>query len=362
VFLVLYRRVVYPIARRIDAETTHTLALAVLGVVSRSPRLRRLLRSQLAVDDPRLQVGVAGLQFPNPVGLSAGFDKTGRCVNAFAALGAGFAEIGTVTPLGQEGRPRPRIFRLVEDRAIINAMGFPNPGMRVVASNLHWRAPDSGVIGINVGPNRASVEAGRAADDYREAITTLYPLGDYITVNMSSPNTPGLTALQLSEALTEVLDVALKVRDGFTQKKPVFLKISPDLGMADLDRVIESALARGIPLIATNTTTARPETLRSPERTRPGGLSGAPLRERSTEVIRYIRQRTEGRLPILGVGGIFTADDAIEKLLAGASLVQVYTGFVYQGYTIFRDLNRGILAYLDRTGAKSVSEIVGAGA
>jgi dihydroorotate dehydrogenase len=355
-----YRSVMYPVASRIDAESTHNAALKTLALVSGNARLRNTLRHSLAVEDPRLRTSVAGLDFANPVGLSAGFDKTGRVVNAFAALGAGFAEIGTVTPLGQPGRPRPRIFRLVEDKAVVNAMGFPNPGMRTVAANLHKRVPEAGVIGVNVGPNKVSVEEGRATGDYVQAIQMLYPLADYITVNMSSPNTPGLTALQTSQTLTEVLDAVVSTRDTFSDRKPVFLKISPDMEMPDLDRVIQAVMDRGIGLITTNTTVNRLDTLRSSNRDKPGALSGEPLRQRATEVLRYVARHTEGKLPIIGVGGIFTADDAIEKLLAGASLVQVYTGFIYQGYTMFRELNRGIVAYLDRSGAKSIGEIVGA--
>lgn len=355
-----YQALALPALRLLDAEAAHHGTLALLRAVQALPPALALLRRRYAVSDPRLRVRCFGLQFAGPIGLAAGFDKNGAVPAALAALGFGHIEVGTVTPRPQPGRPRPRIFRLPEDQALINRLGFPSDGMAVVARRLHRQRRRRYVLGVNVGPSAAGVTAGTATADYLAVIETLAPVADYLTINVSSPNTQGLRALQAGDLLDDLLG-AVTVRAAASQPAPpLLLKIAPDLIDRQLDDVLRVALAHPIAgIVATNTTLTRPPTLRGAARQESGGLSGEPLRERSTEVIRAIYRRSEGRLPIVGVGGIASAADAVEKLRAGASLLQLYTGLIYEGPAIVRAINGGLLRYLDTNGVTTVGALVG---
>jgi dihydroorotate dehydrogenase len=298
---------------------------------------------------------VFGLTFPNPVGLGAGFDKNALYLRELAALGFGFVEIGTVTPLAQDGNPKPRLFRLPEDQGLINRMGFNNDGSEVIASRLRrWRAKPGGpmIIGGNIGKNKATPNE-EAWKDYEICFRSLYPWVDYFVVNVSSPNTPGLRELQDKEALRQILTNLQRVNAELAGSKginarPLLLKIAPDLNQQQLDDVVALALEIRLDgLVATNTTIGREGLLASKERLEAigaGGLSGAPLRERATEVVRYLCAQTGGRIPVIASGGIFTAADAREKLRAGAVLVQVWTGFIYEGPFVVGRVCRGIPA------------------
>lgn len=358
----MYRRVVFPALCRFDAEEVHDQTLGLLSRVSRSTTVCSALRRLFQVKDPRLISEVFGLTFDNPFGLAAGFDKNAVAVPALAALGFGHIEIGTVTPLPQEGKPRPRVFRLVEDRAIINRMGFPGVGSDTVELSLRRSQTSGCAIGINVGANQESVNAGTAAGDYVEVLEQLYVYGSYFAINVSSPNTAKLRGLQGKEALASLLDQVLSVREKMRHPKPILVKVAPDLLESEINDILDvvtSCDTQGI--IATNTTVARPRSLRSPHllELEAGGLSGEPLSDQSNRIIRRIYRQTKGELPIIGVGGVFTTEDALEKIKAGASLVQAYTGFVYEGPLMPRRINRGIAEYLDREGLDSIADLVG---
>jgi dihydroorotate dehydrogenase len=295
------------------------------------------------------------LRFANPVGLAPGYDKNAEIAARAFGLGFGFAEIGTVTPRPQAGNPRPRLFRLVEDSAVINRMGFNNDGMDVVAGRLRGIAANEriGPIGINIGANKDSED--RIAD-YVTAMERLAPLADYVTVNISSPNTPGLRALQDKGAL---IDLLLRVRAAAPVGKPVFLKVAPDLESADIDDIAEAVIEHRIDaLIVSNTTISRPD-LKSRHAGETGGLSGAPLRDLAQQRLVDFRKATGGALPLIGVGGIASAEDAYARIRAGASLVQLYSALVYEGPYLARRINKGLLALLDRDGFGHISEAVG---
>ncbi len=356
----MYQHLIFPALSRLDPEAAHNAALLALSSTQRVPLLRHFLSKWCSVRDPRLQVAAFGLRFANPVGLAAGFDKNGRVVDALAALGFGHVEIGTVTPRPQAGRPRPRMFRLPEDWALINRLGFPNLGMERVGRNLARRSRPDCVRGINVGPNAASVAAGRAAEDYAHCIEALAGHADYFTINVSSPNTQGLRVLQEQRALDELLGTVFRAIQPAAAARPVLVKIAPDLGDVELRQMLDVAVGHPVAgIVAANTTLERLPTLAGAARADAGGLSGAPLRERANQLIRTAFEHTEGRLPIIGVGGVFGAADALDKLRAGATLVQLYTGMIYQGPFIARQINRGILAYLQEHGLPSVQRLVG---
>lgn len=355
----LYQSVLFPALSRSDPERVHAVALALLSLFDRSPGARRVLRGRFALSDPRLTVEAFGLRFPNPVGLAAGFDKDGRAVRSLAALGFGHVEVGTVTPSPQSGQPRPRLFRLEQDRALINRLGFPSRGVDFMRRSLPPK-PREIVLGVNVGPNAATVRAGNAEEDCARCIAELAEAADYFTLNVSSPNTPGLRDLQRRQQLDALLAATFDALQRTGVQVPILVKLSPDLSEDDLSEAIEVLTSHPLAgIVATNTTLARPETLRSANKFEAGGLSGEPLHSRSTELVRRIFEHTGGSLPIVAVGGMFTADDALEKLAAGASLVQLYTGLIYQGPSVARDINLGLLAYLDRNGLSSISELVG---
>lgn len=303
-----------------------------------------MLRSLFCYDNPALKRALFGITFPNPVGLAAGFDKDARYVDTLACLGFGFVEIGTVTPLPQPGNARPRLFRLPKDRALINRMGFNNEGAEAAAARLKKRKSHL-IIGGNIGKNKITPNEN-AIEDYAACFHTLYEVVDYFTVNVSSPNTPGLRGLQEKEPLRQLLLHLQKLNSQKPLAKPVLLKIAPDLSHDQLDDIIEiidETKLYGI--VASNTTISR-EGLETPsdevQSMGAGGLSGQPLQKRSTEIISYIHQKSEGRIPIIASGGIFSAEDAYEKLSAGASLVQVYTGFIYEGPGIAKHICKGL--------------------
>jgi dihydroorotate dehydrogenase len=359
----VYRRGIYPLLQRFDAERTHEVVLRLLSVMERSRLARRLLRRLLVSSDPRLGLDLWGLHFANPLGLAAGLDKNAVAVQLWGALGFGHVEVGTVTPLPQPGNPRPRMFRLPADRALINRMGFPGQGMAVVGQRLGRLERQRPIVGINIGANKSSVEAGRAVEDYLQALTQLYAHADYLTINISSPNTARLRELQGRAALEALVRQVAARRDQMPERKPLLIKIAPDLARADLDDISAVCLGSGVDgIIATNTTIDRPATLRSLAKSEGGGLSGGPLQQRASDTIRYLYAHTQGRLPIVGVGGVFNAADVFEKLSAGASLVQVYTGFVYEGPLMAWRINRDLLRLLDRHGLRSVAEASGSGA
>ncbi len=335
-----------PLLFGFDAESAHGLSLAALRV---SPFVGG------AKCQPRLQSKVAGLLFPSPVGLAPGYDKNGEIFARAYGLGFGFVEIGTVTPRPQSGNPRPRLFRLAEDEAVINRMGFNNDGMDLVADRIAAvpREKRQGPLGINIGANKDSED--RIAD-YVLGMQRFAPLADYVTVNISSPNTPGLRALQDKSALDDLL---LRVRAAVPDGPPLFLKVAPDLEPADIDDVAEVALTRGIDaLIVSNTTISRPP-LKSRHAGELGGLSGAPLKALALQRLIDFRKATGGSLVLIGVGGIATAEDAYARIRAGASLVQLYSALVYQGPFLARTINKGLAALLKRDGFDNIAQAIG---
>jgi dihydroorotate dehydrogenase len=334
---------------RLDPEAAHGLALKALraGLVPRPG----------PVTSPRLRTTLAGMDLPNPVGLAAGFDKNAEALAPLMRAGFGFLEVGAATPRAQPGNPRPRLFRLAEDRAAINRFGFNNDGAAAIAARLAGR-PAGIPVGLNLGANKDS--ADRAAD-FARVLATCGGVADFATVNVSSPNTERLRDLQGRAALAALLAGVMEARDALPRPIPVFLKIAPDLGEAELSDIAEVATDSGLAgVIATNTTLSR-DGLQSPHRGEAGGLSGAPLFARSTRVLARLSQLTEGRLPLIGVGGVGSAEDAYEKIRAGASAVQLYTAMVYQGISAAARIARGLDALLARDGFASVAEAVGSG-
>ena len=341
-------RLLRPFLFALDAERAHGLALAALKALPAGPP---------PAAGP-LSVEVAGLAFPNPLGMAAGFDKDGEAPDALLRLGFGFAEVGSITPLPQPGNPRPRLFRLAEDRAVINRMGFNNGGADAAAKRLAARTSNGGVVGINLGANKDSPD--RIAD-YATMTRIMAPLASYLAVNISSPNTPGLRALQDEAALIALLDAVIEARDETVgaARPPVFLKVAPDLVPADIDAIARIALDKGLgALIVSNTTVSRPP-LRSRHAGEAGGLSGAPLKPLALERLRDFHSATGGALPLVGVGGIATAEDAWQRIRAGASLVQLYSAMVYEGPGIARRIVRGLERLMRRDGFASVAEAVG---
>lgn len=325
-------------------EKAHYFAMGMLKALSALPGGRALLRVLFGRKTPSLETTVFGIRFPHPVGLAAGFDKDARWLDALECLGFAFVEIGTVTPLPQPGNERPRLFRLPADRALINRMGFNNGGADRAAARIRARKGRV-IVGGNIGKNKVTPNDAAGAD-YEKCFESLYDVVDYFVVNVSSPNTPGLRALQEKEPLRRLLTRLAALNRAKPAPRPILLKIAPDLDTEALDDIVEIALETGLAgLVATNTTISR-EGLSTPaeavECLGAGGLSGKPLELRSTEVIRYLSRKTAGKLPLIAAGGIFTAEDAREKLRAGASLVQVYTGFIYEGPGIAGKITRAL--------------------
>jgi len=343
----LYRYFLKPLLFSLSPETAHGVTLFLFKTALRIPLLSGWVRRAFRLEDPQLERVVFGLRFRNPVGLAAGFDKNAEHLATMSHLGFGFLEIGTVTPKAQDGNPRPRLFRLPQDRALINRMGFNNKGVDVAAGHLQKPRPNGILVGGNIGKNKVTPNE-EAAQDYEKCFETLFPFVDFFAVNVSSPNTPGLRELQEKGPLKALLAGLQDLNRQKPAQKPILLKIAPDLSNGQLDDIVAIVRETGLAgIIATNTTISR-EGLQTPsaavEAMGPGGLSGAPLRERATEVIRYLRERLGPETPIIGVGGIASAADALEKLDAGASLVQVYSSLVYEGPGLVKKIKEGILA------------------
>jgi len=350
-----------PALFRLDAESVHDRTMATLAKISTSDQALGILRRTKPAMDPRLQVQIGDLTLPGPVGIAAGLDKNAVAFPALAALGWNFVEIGTITLHAQEGNPKPRIFRLKEDQALINRMGFPGSGADAIAMNLVMRRSAHTCLGINIGPNKASVEAGpdTVNADCSELARRFASLAGYLVLNISSPNTARLRDLQGKAAMTELL-IAIKFAIPDRRAVPLFVKIAPDLTPAEISDVIAAVEDAGVTgIVATNTTVSRPPFLKSRGRGETGGLSGRPLRERSLSVIRQIARETGGQLPILGVGGIAGPEDAIAAIEAGAWAVQIYTGLIYQGPGLANRINRGLSQELDRRGLTSITELRG---
>jgi dihydroorotate dehydrogenase len=338
--------------RRLPPETAHTTTLALA-------RLASPLLARAEIDDPRLAVAAFGLHFPNPIGLAAGFDKDAIVPDVMLKMGFGFVECGTLTPRPQAGNPRPRLFRLNEDRAIINRMGFNNRGVGSAASRLRGRARN-GILGINIGANRDSSDR---IFDYRTAFGELASFADYVAINVSSPNTPGLRELQGRRELAALLDCLVAERASRRLRTPLLLKIAPDITLSDLDDIVQVSLAAGIQgLIVGNTTTARPASLKSTGASEGGGLSGAPLFGPSTALLGETRARVGNRLVLIGVGGVSSGAAAYEKIRAGATLVQLYTALALEGPGLLARIKRELLALLARDGFADVTAAIGAGA
>lgn len=346
-------RLVRPALFALDAERAHALTIAGLSLWGRVAGTARR-----AADPPSLAVRLAGIDFPNPLGLAAGADKDGRAVDGFLALGFGCVEIGTLTPLPQAGNPRPRLFRLTQDRAIVNRMGFNNGGIDAAIGRVQAR-PRNRILGINVGANKAS--ADRIAD-YALGVARAAPVADYVTINISSPNTPGLRDLQHGTALAELLGAANDARRQGGRVTPLFLKVAPDLDSPAIDEIARRAGDHQIDaLIVSNTTVTRPASLRSANASEQGGLSGAPLASLAAARLADFRRATGGATPLISAGGIGCAAEAYARLRAGASLVQLYSALVYEGPGLARRINAGLARLLAADGFATVAEAVGTG-
>lgn len=338
-----YQLFVKPFLFLFSPEKAHYIAADSIKLVMKIPGIKQLFKACFTLNHPKLEREVFGIKFPNPVGLAAGFDKNALLIDEFEALGFGFIEIGTVTPKPQDGNPKPRLFRLVEDEAIINRMGFNNDGLEAIKARLQKRRSKV-IVGGNLGKNKVTPNE-KADEDYIKGFEALFDVVDYFVVNVSSPNTPNLRALQEKEPLKHLLASLQNLNAQKPIPKPILLKIAPDLSNDQLDDVIEIVLETKLAgVIATNTTLSRAGLTSDPQLVNEmGGLSGKPLKSRSTEVIAYLHQKSNGQFPIIGVGGIYSAEDAIEKLKAGASLVQLYSGFIYEGPSLVKKINKAIL-------------------
>jgi len=346
-----------PVLFRLDPERAHEWAIWALKVLQTLPRL------PAPPDDPCLAVRAFGLDFPNPLGLAAGFDKNGEVVDAILRLGFGFTEVGTITPLPQAGQSRPRLFRLTRDEAVINRLGFPSQGHTAVHARLALRAQKPGIVGINLGANK---DSRNRVDDYVRGIAAFVDVADYFAINISSPNTPGLRELQKPSALDDLLARVLAGRDEQAERfgrKPVLLKIAPDLALRELDEIVNCARSRKIDgLIVSNTTVSRPATVRDPSANEPGGLSGRPLFSPSTQMLAAAYLRTENQFPLIGVGGVDSAESALAKIEAGASLVQLYTSFVFKGLALADEIKRGLVRFLAQNSYPRLADVTGAAA
>ncbi len=360
----LYKNFVRPVLFLKDPEKTHEQTVALLSSLS---FLEGALERLFVVRDRRLQVSIGPLNFSNPVGLAAGFDKNGTAIKIWPGFGFGFVEIGAITAQPQPGNPQPRLFRLPKDQALINRLGFNNEGADAIATKLEGLQKNGGAprisLGVNIGRSKV-VENKDAAADYLFTFERLYPYGDYFTLNVSSPNTPYLRELQEKNQLVDLLDIIQArnremARQLKINEKPVLVKIAPDMEFSQVDEIIEVLQSRKVTgIVATNATAFLRENLVT-RTNEPGGLSGKPLKARSTSFIRHIYAVTQGQLPIIGSGGIFTAEDAYEKIKAGATAVQIYTGFVYEGPTAVKRINCGLLGLMEKEGFKSLAEVVG---
>jgi dihydroorotate dehydrogenase len=338
----MYKTIIKPVFFLFSPERAHQILVTLLSMSF----FRFFLSIFYNFQHPALIREFAGLSFRNPVGLAAGFDKEAELINGLSAIGFGFIEIGTITPMGQPGNPKPRLFRIPQDEGLINRMGFNNKGLESAIINLRKNRNKGVLIGGNIGKNKLT-PLEEAAEDYTKAFDALFPYVDYFVVNVSSPNTPNLRQLQDKGPLTEILGKLSRINRQKPTPKPVFLKIAPDLTDGQLDDIIEIVSeTRVAGIVATNTTISRQGLTIDQQRIDEigaGGLSGKPLTQRATEVIRYIYKKSEGRIPIIGVGGIHSPEDAIEKLNAGASLIQIYTGLIYEGPGLIKRINKALL-------------------
>ncbi len=338
--------------RKLPAENAHKLTIKALGG-GLGPKFRASISSNLAIN-------VGGLNLPNPVGLAAGFDKDCEVSTPMLAAGFGFVECGTVTPLPQHGNSKPRLFRLVEDKAVINRMGFNNAGLNKFKNNLEKRKLKNGLVGANLGANKNSKNR---VEDYAIGLKSLWGLSDYFTINISSPNTPGLRDLQNENAMEELLGRVSEVRAqlaGDRPSYPIFLKVAPDLGLGEVERIVEQSRSYGInAIIVSNTTVARPSSLKSKYKIEKGGLSGQPLFDLSTEILRQFYAAAKGKIDLIGVGGVSNGLQAYEKIRAGASAVQIYSALVYEGPGLVNAINTDLLLRLKADGFKSIAEAVG---
>jgi dihydroorotate dehydrogenase len=352
--IAVFERFLRPFLRTMDPENAHATAIRALKL---SPIRRH------TEDDPRLRVRAFGLNFPNPLGLAAGFDKNAEVPDALLRLGLGFVEIGTVTPRPQAGNPRPRLFRLETDGAVINRLGFNSEGEEAVLTRLAGRANAGGIVGVNLGANR---NADDRAADYVRLIRHFAPVASYFTVNISSPNTPGLRDLQQSNALDDLLARVIAARDATTRDAgptAVLLKIAPDVSLSELDDIVGVARSRGVDgMIVGNTTIARPPNLRDPQAKEQGGLSGRPLFPLATRMLAETYVRAEGAFPLIGVGGIDSGAAALIKIRAGADLLQLYSGLIFRGLGLVSEIKAEILRTLQQGGTEKLAEIVGADA
>ncbi|CAN5473940.1 quinone-dependent dihydroorotate dehydrogenase [soil metagenome] len=347
-------RLIRPLLFRLDAERAHSLTIAGLKMVPVPGP---------APTDPMLATQVAGVAFPNPVGLAAGFDKDGAVAHKMHALGFGFSELGTLTPRPQTGNPKPRLFRLAEDQAVINRMGFNNGGQAAAIARLAHVDRKGRVVGVNIGANKDSTSGGTAIDDYVAGVRAMATYAAFLTINISSPNTPGLRALQDKGALDALLEAVMAAQGESAKmgrsRVPIFLKVAPDLAPADIDAIAASCLTHRIDaLIVSNTTLSRPA-LRSAHASETGGLSGAPLRDLALQRLKDFRSAVGPALPLIGVGGITSAEDAYARICAGAALVQLYSALVYQGPFLPRHISKGLKHLLVRDGFTSIAQAVG---
>ncbi|HZG18013.1 MAG TPA: quinone-dependent dihydroorotate dehydrogenase [Candidatus Bathyarchaeia archaeon] len=357
----------YPLIKRflfsMDPEMAHERTIELLKMVDNNPAGKRLLQAMYQIRDERLSMKLWGTTFPNPVGLAAGFDKNAEVYHALAALGFGFVEVGTITPMSQPGNEKPRLFRLPEHEAVINRMGFNNHGAYPASQNLMDYLYADIPIGVNIGKNKVTPNE-EAASDYVKCMDYLYAYGHFFVINISSPNTPNLRDLQETNNLRQLLRaIKAKARELETrgmQAKPILLKVAPDMTDEQMRDTVQAAVEEGISgLIATNTTLSREPVKDHPHAEQTGGLSGRPLEERATAWIREIYQEVGSKVPIIGVGGIFTGEDAYRKIRAGASLVQVYTGMIYEGPGIAKKINKQLIRLLERDGFAHIKEAVG---
>ena len=341
----MYKQLIRPILFKLSPERAHNITLRMLGVARRIPLLGKALRLFFKYDDPSLRRNLFGLEFPNPVGLAAGIDKNGDHYNELAWFGFSFIEIGSLTPEPQDGNPRPRLFRLPQDRALINRMGINNKGMLHAIDRIKSDPPRT-IICASIAKNSSSASEADIVNDYKKAFSYLYDFVDMFTINVSCPNVEGLQHLQDVSYLSDLVDPLLDLRVCYDTYKPLLVKVSPDIPHEELDEILNYCLISGIDgIVAGNTTTSR-EGLTTPrekvEKIGNGGLSGAPLFERSLALVRYIHDKTEGRLPVIGVGGIMNADQATQMLQAGASLIEICTGFVYEGPSAVKNILKNL--------------------
>lgn len=336
----MYKSVIRPILFQFDPEKVHYFTFSFLRVIQKIPFVSSIFRILYVVEDKRLEREVFGIKFKNPIGLAAGFDKDAKLYNELSNLGFGFIEIGTLTPKSQPGNPKKRLFRLKEDSALINRMGFNNEGVQKVAQRL--KRNQKIIIGGNIGKNKLTLNEN-AVKDYEICFDELFDVVDYFVVNVSSPNTPNLRELQDKEPLMDLLNILQLKNQSKLNTKPILLKIAPDLSdeqLLDIIEIIQKTKIAGV--VATNTTVGR-EGLQADNQQEIGGLSGVPLKERSTEVIRFLTEKSNHSFPVIGVGGIHSPEDALEKLNAGASLIQLYTGFIYEGPGLIKRINQSLL-------------------